>query len=407
MLSSFFISKSISKKVEQVAPSSGKYVFTNEWFSAEEIEARNKILGHLKGRPNLRYLEIGTFEGRSLLWMLDHILTSKSSRATCIDVAEKPARTRLKKNISASGKKSSINLISKTSFEGLIKLQGKQFDIIYVDAAHDMKSVIQDAVLSWPLLKPNGFLIFDDYWPLPARFPEDLIARSSIETFLAGYRRELNYTRLGKEVFIQKKSITATCHIHNHSFWDDYEFEWYNAVLKKKHEIIALPKEEVKLLEFILRLAHQQNDYTVCRTFLDLNHRVEIKYLEPTDFLKLQQSYESSKITWIGKNKINNEIHIQNADPIYFLNNYPQPCSLLAIDFSCVIHNWEILFIGAWMNIRPDGAILLANCNFSDLNAVSKKFLLAFSGIADIYSDRNNIILKSKKAENEITSSSV
>ncbi len=402
MLSSFFSSKNKSNSIEKSAKSPTEYVFTNEWFSIEEIIARDKILGHLKGQPSLKYLEIGTFEGRSLFWMLDHILTAKSSRATCIDVAEKPVRARLKKNISLSGKKSAIKLISKTSFEGLIKLQGKLFDIIYIDAAHDMKSVIQDAVLAWPLLKSGGYLIFDDYWPLPARFPEDLIARSSIETFLAGYRRELDYTRLGKEVFIQKKSITATCHIHNHSFWSAYEFEWYNSILKKNNEVVYLSEEETNLLELTLRLAHQQNNYSVCTSFLNPKHKAKIKYLEQTEFLKLQQSFESSKTIWIGKNSLNSEIHIQNVDPIYFLNNYPQHCSLLAIDFSCVAPNWEPLFIGAWKNLKPDGAILLSKCHFSEISAVNKKFLLAFSETAEIYSDHNNIIFKYKKLENEL-----
>ena len=42
----------------------------------------------------------------------------------------------------------------------------------------------------------------------------------------------------------QKKSLKAKCHAHNHSFWDDYEFEWYNAVLRKKNEVLILSKEE-------------------------------------------------------------------------------------------------------------------------------------------------------------------
>jgi hypothetical protein len=33
---------------------------------------------------------------------------------------------------------------------------------VYVDGAHEAKYVIQDAVLSWQLLGPDGFLLFDD-----------------------------------------------------------------------------------------------------------------------------------------------------------------------------------------------------------------------------------------------------
>ena len=39
-----------------------------------------------RGRPGLRYLEVGVFEGRSLLWMIDQVLTHPSSQATGIDI---------------------------------------------------------------------------------------------------------------------------------------------------------------------------------------------------------------------------------------------------------------------------------------------------------------------------------
>ena len=37
------------------------------------------------------------------------------------------------------------------------------FDLIYVDGAHDYKSVIKDALNSFIFLKKNGVLIFDDF----------------------------------------------------------------------------------------------------------------------------------------------------------------------------------------------------------------------------------------------------
>lgn len=41
-------------------------------------------------------------------------------------------------------------------------------DIIYIDADHEFESVISDIRMFWPLLKPGGVMIFDDYqdgWP--------------------------------------------------------------------------------------------------------------------------------------------------------------------------------------------------------------------------------------------------
>ena len=39
----------------------------------------------------------------------------------------------------------------------------ESFDIIYIDGSHAKDAVLEDAVLSWRLLKEGGLLIFDDY----------------------------------------------------------------------------------------------------------------------------------------------------------------------------------------------------------------------------------------------------
>ena len=39
----------------------------------------------------------------------------------------------------------------------------KKFDLIYVDGAHDKKSVKKDAINSFKYLNNNGIIIFDDF----------------------------------------------------------------------------------------------------------------------------------------------------------------------------------------------------------------------------------------------------
>ena len=49
----------------------------------------------------------------------------------------------------------------------ILKYPDPYFDIIYIDACHDSRCVMTDAMLSWKVLKVNGFLVFDDYgWNL-------------------------------------------------------------------------------------------------------------------------------------------------------------------------------------------------------------------------------------------------
>jgi len=53
------------------------------------------------------------------------------------------------------------------SFDFLIDLylngHNSSFDFIYIDGDHSTKAVLEDFTLSFPLLKPNGIMVFDDY----------------------------------------------------------------------------------------------------------------------------------------------------------------------------------------------------------------------------------------------------
>ncbi|MFP6629400.1 MAG: hypothetical protein VCC67_10220, partial [Myxococcota bacterium] len=65
-----------------------KYRFSSGWFT-KNIPIWQKHLGHLSGRPNLTYLEIGPYEGQSFFWVVDNFLTHPTSRATAIDIFAK------------------------------------------------------------------------------------------------------------------------------------------------------------------------------------------------------------------------------------------------------------------------------------------------------------------------------
>ena len=56
-----------------------------------------------------------------------------------------------------------VTKIKATSREALRKLPFESYDLVYLDGSHMAADVLEDAVLSFPLLKPGGILIFDDY----------------------------------------------------------------------------------------------------------------------------------------------------------------------------------------------------------------------------------------------------
>ena len=72
------------------------------------------------------------------------------------------------RNIKKTGKDSHVTVMETTSYLGLIELnkqnKSKPFlDIIFIDASHEAADVMSDGILSFPLLKDGGVMIFDDY----------------------------------------------------------------------------------------------------------------------------------------------------------------------------------------------------------------------------------------------------
>ena len=64
-----------------------KYEFSTDWFTNQNrIPLWEKMLRPFKGKPDIHYLEVGVYEGRSAIWMLENILTHPSSTLTGIDI---------------------------------------------------------------------------------------------------------------------------------------------------------------------------------------------------------------------------------------------------------------------------------------------------------------------------------
>lgn len=127
----------------------------------------------LTGRPDLLFMEIGCFEGQSALWTLEHILTDPSSRLVMIDPLEftdidgEEQWTRIERHLRPylqSGQAVLHGARSESVLRNWKALwEPETFDVVYIDGDHYPSGVIVDAVLSWPLVKPGGHLLFDDY----------------------------------------------------------------------------------------------------------------------------------------------------------------------------------------------------------------------------------------------------
>lgn len=181
--------------------------FTEDWFS-KNIKNWNREFARLKGKP-LRFLEVGSFEGRSAIWLLENVLSHPKSEMYCIDnwsVTDKNNKNAYSTFISnIKPWASKVKVLKGDSAEMLRNLKREQFDFIYIDANHHSKHVLEDAVLSWPLLKKGGMLIFDDY---THNKEHDInCPRIGIDAFLNTYVNDLKVVKTTWQVIIQKRTL--------------------------------------------------------------------------------------------------------------------------------------------------------------------------------------------------------
>jgi predicted O-methyltransferase YrrM len=105
-------------------------------------------------------LEVGGFEGRVSIWLLQHIATSPDSRLLCLDRNDQPL---LWPNITQAGGEKRTEFWRGISRETLRTLPRVAYDFIYIDGAHSAIDVLEDAILSFRLAKPGSVIAFDDY----------------------------------------------------------------------------------------------------------------------------------------------------------------------------------------------------------------------------------------------------
>jgi predicted O-methyltransferase YrrM len=95
--------------------------------------------------------------------MLENILTDPTSRLTGIEIFDGELKQRFFDNLRRSRAEDRATVIIEPSQFAMRNLPLESFDIVYIDGSHATADVLEDAVLSYRLLKPGGVLIFDDY----------------------------------------------------------------------------------------------------------------------------------------------------------------------------------------------------------------------------------------------------
>lgn len=172
--------------MNKIASPIRNYEFTRNW-TKHAVQNWNHFLSHLSG-TKLTFMEIGVFEGRFACWLLDRVLTHPESRYIGIDDwsfsyhfytqlngAEFEARAR--HNLANHQDKSEILAGPSQTVLRQERWNNQSIDVGYIDGNHQFGPCLEDSVLMWPLIKPGGLLIWDDYTVHKA-------VRHSVDAFL-------------------------------------------------------------------------------------------------------------------------------------------------------------------------------------------------------------------------------
>ena len=214
-----------------------EYQFTKDWFHWAP-EVWKQLIPLLPGRQ--RFLEIGSFEGRSAVWIVENMMED-GGYIDCIDTWEggeehseedmAAVEARFEHNLELASDRSGIfdgdvarnyfkmkgpsakilaGILAEGEDSGVfvsedIRATKPKYDFIYIDGSHIAKDVLTDACMAWPLLKPKGFMVFDDYMWVPS--PRDILHRpkAAIDAFCNLFAEEAEIVHVGYQLVVRKK----------------------------------------------------------------------------------------------------------------------------------------------------------------------------------------------------------
>ncbi len=149
------------------------FEFTTAWADKNIPFVAPVLRAFARGRDNIRYLEIGAYEGRNLAFMrwLDPAPLSVTVIDPWFDDALNPEEKyreiepRFYRNVAKLG---FLAFTAEKGFSTYILPEmlrkGSKFDLIYIDGSHTSWAVNIDLSYCAALLEVGGMIILDDYW---------------------------------------------------------------------------------------------------------------------------------------------------------------------------------------------------------------------------------------------------
>ena len=153
----------------------------------------------------LRWLELGSFEGRSAIWTVENVLTHPASKIYCIDLWNVGHLYSNRPNYDFEA----VFDANVRTYPQIAKIKGASKDILptlrpnnfhgcYIDASHEKEDVLRDGRLVLPLMRAGAVVIFDDYY-----WPDSPGVKAAVDTLLLEWTQKVRIVRLGYQAIIQ------------------------------------------------------------------------------------------------------------------------------------------------------------------------------------------------------------
>ena len=183
-----------------------KKKISSDYFSMNAFNFYNCLK---KLENNFKYLEIGSFEGNSALFIAENF---KDSKIYCVDTWSGHEQYYEGENFNEIEKNFDFNI---KDYSNIIKIKNKsntffkenkdlEFDVVYIDGDHYHDQVLLDCINAWALLKKDGILICDDYiWS----YFDDIKKNPcyAINTFLSEIKDSYKILQVSKsQIFLRK-----------------------------------------------------------------------------------------------------------------------------------------------------------------------------------------------------------
>lgn len=148
----------------------------------------------------IKVLEVGSYEGSSAVFFSRFFPAAK---VTCVDLFHGPYERLFDQNIAEFGGRVEKIKGSGVAVLDRFKEQRRAFHLIYLDGGKSRDHALGLSLLAWPMLRPNGVMIWDDYrWKGSTR-PE-LRPHDGINAFLALHKGEYRVRFDGPQMIVQK-----------------------------------------------------------------------------------------------------------------------------------------------------------------------------------------------------------